>query len=841
MAIFANEGGGVAGFDGFAQTTLFPRSSRKTELKGVKMPLPTDGATAYEATILVRISDESGAFTDTTMLISITDPFAGLTAAEQDAIIQQEFEDNVVIALQKGDSSTALSSISNIAVASSRETTGRRYRRYLVQGENAAEALALLSALEMAASGVVLNAENVVVVIQALSDVCRLRDAFNTTNIMRIFELEVQFSEKNLGGLMVPQTGQKFLQALGNILNPDFLDYIIYQDFGVTDAANSTLASNFTSTLSAMFEDIKNNVARAMLERSVNGEAPIKLVSDEGGVGLSAQKLSTGEAAQNSLGEFIGGEFKLPGSIGSAIDDDGGVQVMIGYSSLVWPGAINANDTAFNATALNGTVAGNTTTSNTTFSSGVHSLTLGRANGGIHDVSHLPEPVDITFEVELPETDNNSTDVGEIFYQASCLYWDTDAGEWSDSGCVLKSQVGTIVVCSCTHLTDFATAFSATAASADFSALTNFSLFTIDNILANPLPFVVLFSLYFLAGMGCILGTNVDSASKELSSQRIVHMHQFRAFKEVPRKPSDKTRTIRAFFLTSNICMVMLSTGILFVGANNFESTFNWIFGDLGNFGLMSYACFQLLLTVIGPFIIGMFKGFGAYRPMFTLWLVLGISFFIMNFLALEFVQREKIVVPGSLCVGVDTAWCERDVFYIFQTFWNSTATEVREQVIEVLPLNTTCSEVVEVPMTQECAYDLFAQFDGYLLFMGMSHIILLSLLMPSGFVSYLQWNSWRKRNKHMVPLTKDDLLKEAEKAKLEAEKKKAGAKVLQRASTKVMLKTEVDDQAALLAQKVLNDKDTPRFTKLKLSIGFAANAGLAAIAEQHKLLSIYL
>ena len=75
----------------------------------------------------------------------------------------------------------------------------------------------------------------------------------------------------------------------------------------------------------------------------------------------------------------------------------------------------------------------------------------------------------------------------------------------------------------------------------------------------------------------------------------------------------------------------------------------------------------------------------------------------------------------------------------------------------------------------------------------------------------------------------------------MEAEKKKAGAKVLQRASTKVMLKTEVDDQAALLAQKVLNDKDTPRFTKLKLSIGFAANAGLAAIAEQHKLLSIYL
>jgi hypothetical protein len=129
VTIFTNEGGGVAGFDGFAQTTLFPRSSRKTELKGVKMPLPTDGATAYEATILVRISDESGAFTDKKMLISVTDPFAGLTAAEQDAIIQQEFEDNVVVALQKGDSSTALSSISNIAVASTREerTTGRRY------------------------------------------------------------------------------------------------------------------------------------------------------------------------------------------------------------------------------------------------------------------------------------------------------------------------------------------------------------------------------------------------------------------------------------------------------------------------------------------------------------------------------------------------------------------------------------------------------------------------------------------------------------------------------------------------------------------------------------------
>jgi hypothetical protein len=413
MSIFANEG------DGFvpavlAQTTLFPRSSRKTELKGVKMPLPTNGATAYDATILVRISDESGAFTDTEMLISVSDPLASLTAAEQDAIMQQEFEDNVVIALQKGDSGTALSSISNIAVGSTRETTGRRYRRHLDQGKNAAEPLALLNALEVAASGIVLNAENMVVVIQALSDVCRLRDAFNTTDITRIFELEVEFSEKNLGGLMVPQTGQRFVQALGNILNPDFLDDIIYQDFGVTDAANSTLLSNFTSTLSAMFEDIKNNVARAMLERSVNGEAPIKLASHEGGVGLSAQKVSTGEAVQSSLGEFIGGEFALPGSIGSAIDDDGGVQVMIGYSSLVWPGAINANDTASNVTALNGTVAGNTTTSNTTFSSGVHSLTLGRANGGIHDVRNLPEPVDITFEVELPEI-GNSTD-GEQFF-----------------------------------------------------------------------------------------------------------------------------------------------------------------------------------------------------------------------------------------------------------------------------------------------------------------------------------------------------------------------------------------------------------------------------------------
>jgi hypothetical protein len=104
-----------------------------------------------------------------------------------------------------------------------------RYRRYLVQGGSAAEALALLNTLEMAASSVVLNADNVVVVIQALSDVCGLRDAFNTTDITRIFELEVAFSEKNLGGLMVPQTGQKFVQALGNILNPDFLDYIIYE------------------------------------------------------------------------------------------------------------------------------------------------------------------------------------------------------------------------------------------------------------------------------------------------------------------------------------------------------------------------------------------------------------------------------------------------------------------------------------------------------------------------------------------------------------------------------------------------------------------------------------
>jgi hypothetical protein len=426
-----------------------------------------------------------------------------------------------------------------------------------------------------------------------------------------------------------------------------------------------------------------------------------------------------------------------------------------------------------------------------------------------------------------------------VVVQAACLYWDIDSGVWSDDGCVVKSQTGTSVVCSCTHLTDFATAFTETLATADWSALGNFSLFTIDNILENPLPFILLFVLYFLAGVGCVLGTNVDSQSKTLSSLRIVHIHQFRAFKEVPRKPSGRTKLLRAFFLTSNCCLVLLSVAVFIVGASSFESTFNWIFGDLGNFILITYGCFQLLVTVIGPFIIGMFKGFGAYRPLFTLWLVLCISFLLMNYLALEFAQHETINVPGSFCIGVDTAWCERDVIYVFGTFWNSTKVEAREQVLEMLPVNTTCSQVPEVPMTNECAYDLYAQFDGYLLFMGMSHIVMLSLLIPSGIFSYLQWSSWRKRNKHMVPLSVSDQLKQDE----EDRKAQTAEEKSQRRSRRVSSSRHEEDT---IATDELDDqeKTAAPASLFKRVIMAPIDAGkhiVTTLIENHAILSIYL
>jgi hypothetical protein len=555
------DGYGAAGTGiGWKEFSLLPRTSRKSELRGVRMPLPED-SNGYNVTVLVLVSDDTGATTVVELAMNVQDPFLGLSEDAQDELLAKQFDENVVTALQKGDTSTALSSISNIAQANSRTAASRRRRLGEEDGSTDADAAAaLLNVLEEATNSMLLNAENLVLVIQTLSDVTSLRSGFNSTDVTRIFQLELEYSKKNLGDVMTPSTGQKFIQSLGNLLTPEYLGEIVEQDFGVGGDGNSTAVTQFTLSLTAMFEDIKNNVASALLARSTNGEPSVRLVSDNGDVSLSAQKLSAADAAKESLGEFSGASFQLPTSIGSVIDGDGSVAIMVGYTRAVWPGAVNGTGSV-NATELAGVSSDVNVTvlsTNTTFASGVHSLTLGRPNGETHAVHDLVEPVEIVFEVSNDEIRN--TTIGNItstlVVEAQCLYWSVNTGGWDDTGCTLISENATHVVCACTHLTDFATAFKETALSADFSAFTRVDLFTLDNILANPLPFVLLFTMYFLAALGCLMGSNLDSRVSH-ESDRIVNMK----VRNLPfvNRPSEPACTCLINWFPARLTMAILA------------------------------------------------------------------------------------------------------------------------------------------------------------------------------------------------------------------------------------------------------------------------------------------
>jgi hypothetical protein len=771
---------------GTKELALLPRSKRKAELRGITMPLPEDGGLGYNATIVVLVSDDEGSESRVELPLQVFDAFAQLSADEQGAVLESAYADGVVVALQRGDSLTALSSVSTVSDAQNQLLINRRRRlgsstsRRLASGVAAKE---LLQALKAATQSTILDASTLEMVIQALSSVTVLRDEFNTTDITEIFTLSEEFSEKsNAAGRMTEVTGSRFVQALGNILNPDYLSFAMANDFaeaGNATAANATAAKVFTTNLSLMFEDTKNNIAAALLARSVNGEPPVVMVSD--GVGLSAQKLGTAEAASQALGGF-GGAFQLPGNIGSEIDSSGGVQIMVGISKVVWAGAVNGSAT--NATAAIGGAENVTVlSSNTTIGDAVHSLTLGKGKGGgAYEVNNLAEPVIIELELSQEHIErrlahaqrrleSEEADEGNTTFittaETQCLYWDPEAAGWSDEGCTLVSENATHAICACTHLTDFATAFVETAFSADFSSIGNLDVFNIANFLENPSPLVMIFMMYFFGTVGVVMGSNLDAKafSKPGAKKTPKTLSQFKRFKEVGTKPSFKTRACRALFLTSNICLMLMAFIIIALGVASPDSALSWLFGDLGKLWCVMYGCFQFLMCFVGLLITGMLSSNSSLRALLLIWIVLGFGVMIFNCIGL------------FLSVFSESQRSRDRAHDLVSIFWDSTETDNRVLLLDFTN-STDCpdptdAEEVESDVTKECSEAIFDNFEGYLLLFGSLHMWLLLVFLPAGYSSALQWVKWRKKSSHATPVGVEKLKGENEKS-LENFKKQA-------------------------------------------------------------------
>jgi hypothetical protein len=355
---------------GGLQEIVLSQRSLLPGLSGVILPLPAKSGEPYAAKIVVYISDHLGATVEEQMTVDVADGLSNLATEEQEELVSQLYEDGVTHALQNGDSAMALRSISMLAKATfvgTFETRGRGRQ--------------LLRALQEASKLMVISSETVETVIRALADVALLRDDFNSTLVHQLFALELLFSQQLLGeggSALSPVTGQAFLAGLGNILRKDYLDSILQTDFGEDDDLDES--ARFTASLSDMWETIKFNVASAVLARSVDGEPPILMASD--GVSMSAQRVSASAAAKAVLAPFPGARFQLPSNIGE-VSGGSSMQLMVGYSALVWSGQSSPN---------------------LTFSSGVHSLTLGRiGGGGAYAAQNLPEPVLLTFEVIRPD------------------------------------------------------------------------------------------------------------------------------------------------------------------------------------------------------------------------------------------------------------------------------------------------------------------------------------------------------------------------------------------------------------------------------------------------------
>jgi hypothetical protein len=165
---------------GVKELALLPRSKRKAELRGSTMPLPEDGGLGYNATIVVLVSDDEGSESRVELPLQVFDAYSQLSPDEQGAVLESAFEDGVVVALQRGDSLTALSTISTVANAQN-QVSQVRQRQLGITSRRLASGVAakdLLQTLKAATQATILDGSTLEMVIQALSSVTVLRDEF---------------------------------------------------------------------------------------------------------------------------------------------------------------------------------------------------------------------------------------------------------------------------------------------------------------------------------------------------------------------------------------------------------------------------------------------------------------------------------------------------------------------------------------------------------------------------------------------------------------------------------------------------------------------------------------
>jgi hypothetical protein len=149
--------------------------------------------------------------------------------------------------------------------------------------------------------------------------------------------------------------------------------------------------------------------------------------------------------------------------------------------------------------------------------SGVVSMTLfSSTSGGDLIVENLDAPIMIVIEHAAIANWTNGSTNGSL---PGCWYWDEDVEGWSEEGCEVNFNdtsyalsSATQTVCLCTHLTDFNAKTKKVSASVGvveiditintISAEDITRLFTWDNLMAHPLPFIVVASVwgcFFLA------------------------------------------------------------------------------------------------------------------------------------------------------------------------------------------------------------------------------------------------------------------------------------------------------------------------------------------------------
>jgi hypothetical protein len=412
---------------------------------------------------------------------------------------------------------------------------------------------------------------------------------------------------------------------------------------------------------------------------------------------------------------------------------------------------------------------------------------------------------------------------------------------------------------------------------------------TFDQVLANPLPCILLFSVYFLAAIGVLLGTAKDSRSAPLRETRIAHMKQFLTFKEVPQKPSTVVKAVRHLFLITNALLALLSVAILLVGATNVSGMVHWLFGTTGITLLVVYASFQLWMCALGPFLVGSISNTGSLKRQCVLWFALATVAYFMNLKGMELYYQgditfpfygsevpsfHHIVIPSFLPSFLPlshsflpsakpflssnhpflTSFLQtiQDVVNIIGRFWTAAKPKERSLILEKLPSNTAChlhvfnDENEGDATARECANELMQHIDMYLVVMAGNHLWLLSLYIPSGMWACMHWHLWRQRTQHaaLVSWASAQALATEINDAIPAPQEIASKAV---AATSEVLNAEVNQRSQRSQRKAteeLNEmikKDISHKERAKLASQYSFHAGFVALAQKHRFLSILL